>query len=600
MCSLYWYLGVIWCCTLSVSGTDLFKEDGVLVRDQGEVRTVSAVWQLVVLITPPIRPPVEKWFSQVREHVDKLTASRWYDNIHHWSMKLDVLHARLEQDPVEVLQVVAQRPRRGLVNAVGVAASWLFGTVSQAQLNQVQDALSSNSLQTQALKHNQEHMLSIMNRTRNIQLQLAQHFSVVERMLSLAREEAGEMKSTSNDVLLLLKIRLTVEELESVVDDYVSKRAVYHRMEMQLERGHLTETLLEKAQLVAVLEEAQNIGFRGLDLHWYYQHSKVEAVWGPDASIAFRVGLQMVSQDLYTAYQLTYLPVLLDPEHSRTVMGESVVAVSTRRKASFYPEACMGSQPMVCYPTMERTHQTCEAALVTGTRPEDCNLKVTKVKKNVSATVVAPLEGLGSVIIAPHAPNIDVTIRCAGRPPVIKGVTGPVMLQVPEACMVEGKGWLLQTLSVKHETLKVQALKPRLELPALNISWPVTLHPVMREQLQYLPELQVPLMSFDGLVHVPNGYVHTEHFDILWYCLVAMAGFIFLMSVVYLYCKCQARCRNCKHPRKGRCKVPQREETVEYERALPSSSPLKVRRDTIVRYKPRGSVLELPELPYNV
>ena len=41
-------------------------------------------------------------------------------------MKLDVLRARLEQEPVEVQQVVAQRPRKGLVNAVGVVASWLL------------------------------------------------------------------------------------------------------------------------------------------------------------------------------------------------------------------------------------------------------------------------------------------------------------------------------------------------------------------------------------------------------------------------------------------------------------------------------------------
>ena len=57
-------------------------------------------------------------------------------------MKLDVLRARLEQGPVEVQQVVVQRPKRGLLNAVGVAASWMFGTVSQTQLEAVQSVLT--------------------------------------------------------------------------------------------------------------------------------------------------------------------------------------------------------------------------------------------------------------------------------------------------------------------------------------------------------------------------------------------------------------------------------------------------------------------------
>ena len=593
-----WYLVMGWCCLLHRGHADLFHEDGVLVMSKGEVRTVSAVWQLVVLIAPPDRPPVETWFSQVRDHVGKLTASRWFDNIHHWNMKLDVLKARLEQDPVEVQQVVAQRPKRGLVNAVGVAASWLFGTVSQAQLEAVQSVLTSNGLQTQALKHNQEHMLSIMNRTRNIQLQLAQHVAVVDRLLSLVQEEADDMKVTSNDIALLLKIRIAVEELESVVDDYVSKRALHHRMVMEVGRGRLTELLLGRAQLAGVLKVAQNAGFGGLGLHWYYENARIDAVWGPDASIAFRLGLQMVSQDTFSAYELTYLPVPLDTEHLRTVVGEHIVAVGTRRKSSFYPQACMGNEPIVCYPTMEMTYQSCEAALVTGMRPENCRLRITKVRGSVSATVVEPVQGMGSVIIAPHEPHIGIVIRCAGKPQVNKKVVGPTMMSVAEACVVEGRGWLLQTLTVKHETLRRQQAEPRLVLPAVNITWPKVLHHDMREQLQRLPELQVPLMSLDGLVQIPAGYVRTEDRNILWYSCGTVAGIVLIICTMYLYFRCQARCRRQKG---GRCKLKRGREAAVYDVSdLPPPSPPLIQKDTIVRYKAKGSVLELPEVPYNV
>ena len=597
--SLCWYLGVIAGCFSIGSSTDLFTRDGVLVRSQGEVRTVSAVWQLVVLITPPRRPPVEAWFSQVRDHVGTLNRNRWFDNVHHWNLKLDVLQAKMEQEPVEIHQVVAERPKRGLFDAVGVTASWLFGTVSHAQLNKVQLAITSNSLRTRALKHNQEHMLSIMNSTRNIQIKLAEHVSVMERMLALAADEAEDMEATSNEVLLALRVRLAVEELDSVIGDYLAKKATHHRMEMQLERGLLTEKLLEPAQLVLVLEAARTAGFRGLGLHWYYQHARVEPVWGPDASIAFRLGLLMVSQDTYSAYHLTYLPVLIDDKHLRTVVGKPMVAVSTRRKASFYPEACVGSQPIVCYPAMELTYQACEAALVTGTRPEDCILRITKIQDTVSATVVAPVEGMGSVSIAPHELHIDVTVRCAGKPQINRKVAGPTLLQVPEACMVEGRGWLLRTLTVKHETVNLQRMPARLDLPALNVSWPPVLHPVMREQLERLPELQVPLMSMNGLVEVPDGYVRTEHFSILWYCFVVCVGLTLLLGGGYIYYRCQARCKGCRRPKKKIVVVAEsRDEAVcEPEVLIPPSPPM-TQKETVVRYKPYSSLLELAALPY--
>ena len=83
----------------------------------------------------------------------------------------------------------------------------------------------------------------------------------------------------------LLKIRIAVEELESVVDDYVSKRAIHPHMVMQVERSRLTELVLGRAHLTV----AQNAEFGGLILHWYYENARIYAVWDPDASIAFRL-----------------------------------------------------------------------------------------------------------------------------------------------------------------------------------------------------------------------------------------------------------------------------------------------------------------------
>ena len=98
----------------------------------------------------------------------------------------------------------------------------------------------------------------------------------------------------------------------------------------------------------------------------------------------------------------------------------------------------MGSEPIMCYPTMDMTYQSCEAALVTGTKPKKCRLRITKVRMTVLVTVLVLLQGLGSVMIAPHKPHIGVVIRCAGKPQVNKKAASPTMLGEAGACVVAG------------------------------------------------------------------------------------------------------------------------------------------------------------------
>lgn len=598
--------------------TDLFKGDGVLVTSQGEARTVSAVWQLVVLITPPTRPPIESWISDIQDCVDKLTASEWFDNINHWDRKLEIISARLEQDPVETQQVSLSRRRRGLFNFVGAGASWLFGTVTQEQLDTVQEALTANSLGTQALKHNQEQMLSVMNKTRTMQVKLAEHMVVVERLTKIAIEEAEEMESTMSDVLLLGKIRIAVEEIESVVMTFVDQKAQHHRAVMQLERGMLTEDLINKKTLATVLTKARIAGFEPLSVHWYYQYTEVRPVWGRDATIAFSVGLQMVGHDRYMVYGLDYLPVVFDKDHLRTVMGESMVAVGTRTRTSFYPKTCIGRLPLVCLPSMEFTRQTCEAALSTGTKPEECSIRISK-KGRRSATVLAPKEGSRDAVIAPHERDITVQIRCVGKPQSIIRLNNPTVLELPEACYLGGEGWLLKGMMLRQESMNIRRVSPVIDLPPLNISWPATLHPKMLEQMKNWNELHVPLMSFEDIVPIPESYVKQEHFSIFWYSVVAAVVIVLIVFILYVAYRC--RMYGMRTRRSGRTVVRSKrllavkrgdlnemEETKEAEIvARDVIVPLSIQnndeiselpgpplnRDTMVKYTPRTAGLEI-------
>ena len=531
-------LGAILCLLHKADTSDLFKEDGVLVNSQGEARTVSAVWQLVVLATPPARPPVDAWIASIHDCVDKLTASRWFDNVNHWDRKLEIIQARVNQEPEVTQSVSLSRRKRGLLNIVGSAASWLFGTVSQEQLDSVRDTLATNSLRSKALQHNQDQMLTVMNKTRHFQIRLAQHITVVERLVRAAQMEAEEMDETLSDVLLLVKIRIAVEEVESVVRTFTEQKAQHHRDMMQLERGMLTEDLLPRGVLSAVLSRVRAAGWEPLPMHWYYQFTRVLPVWGREETVAFSVGLQTTGTDRFEIYELRYLPVIFDAEHLRTVIGEPRVAVGAHTRTNFYPTTCMGEFPTVCLPSVEFTKESCEAALVVGADPKSCTIGIKKIGEE-SATILAPTEGSAEVVIAPHKTNIEVITRCIGKPQTYTTVSFPMILTIPEACYFEGEGWMLKGMAVHQETLNVQVLVPEVNLPRLNISWPSTLHPKLKEQLGGLSELHIPVMSFTNIVPVPRELRIQKHLSTFMYTLIAVAGVLLVGMIMYVSCRCR-------------------------------------------------------------
>ena len=597
--------------------TDLFKEDGVLVSSQGEARTVAAMWQLVVLITPPIRPPVETWIANIEATMDQLTLSKWGTDATHWKKKLELLSIRLRQEPVVAAPHEAHsRTRRSPFDFIGAGASWLFGVVTKDQLRAVQDTLNRNNLQTQALKHNQREMLSMMNKTREIQRKMAGHIRLVEGLMEEAAEEAGRVAKNLEDLALLGKIRIAVEEIESIVLAYENQKAQHHREEMQLERGRLTEDLITEARLITILERARVAGYESLPVHWYYKNAEVQPMWGKDSTIAFSVGLSMVGFDKYIVYSLDYLPIVMDNEHLRTLTGEPAVAVNTRTRASFNPKTCLGGRPMVCLPTIEHTLRTCEGALVTGDVPDRCDVRITK-KGHMTATVLAPRKNSKHAVVAPHTDEMTIQVRCIGKPQVNLRLTQPTMVELPASCYIEGEGWLLKAMEVKHEEINIQRIHPVLDIPALNISWPAALLPKLKQHLEVLSELRVPALSFNNIVSVPEKFVQKTHFNIFWYCVVAVAGAVLIMGIVYLICRCKGYCKKCLVTKKIARRIDRTQEKSDtvveinpdqvesaniirvlspepprYEPKTPTA-PSGLGSSTVVRYTPHQSALEL-------
>ena len=221
----------------------------------------------------------------------------------------------------------------------------------------------------------------------------------------------------------------------------------------------------------------------------------------------------------------------------RNLIGTEERAVHKRNKASFKTTVGKGEQPQMCVPAVEFTTELCETALVTGTDANMCKIKVSK-KGRISATVLAPSIGDTIAVIAPHDLEINVQVRCTGKPPTVIKLSKPSLVELPTSCTMEGEGWRLRAMEVRHMALNIIQRQPMLGLPALNLTRPALLHDAWVQQLKMSPELQVPVLDFKRLVDMPKYRVEGNHFRMAGYAIV-----IIMCIIIGIACYLVWHCR---------------------------------------------------------
>jgi len=267
---------------------------------------------------------------------------------------------------------------------------------------------------------------------------------------------------------------------------------------------------------------------------WYYQNAGVIPIQGQGQELVFSVAITAVDRDNYILYKMLYLPVRLDSGHLRTVVGRSAVAVNTGTRAAFFPDDCVGSAPMVCFPGCESTHQTCEAALIAGSMPHACTVKITSVEQT-TATVLPLASAKHLVAVANHVPSLRIHLRCQKQPQVVFVVAHPKVIMVPVGCHLEGPGWHLKGVQYGHLNITF-VTHQILTLPKINYSWPTTMNPKVRDHLRLSKEINIPLLSFADIVSVDApGWVIPTHTTVT-YTLLGVFG---LLGTVVSMCICR-------------------------------------------------------------
>jgi len=501
-----WGFGfVVLACFYVVVDGDLLGEDGVRVTNEGDLRVMSAVWQLITIMDPPLEPPMLPWLHFLRNTLSNSNFTGQLMEKVHWYHRLSKLEHQMRQDSPVVNKIGDSRPyglkrhRRGLLNVVGSGLSWLFGLATGDQLEEMKLAMSKNSKDGDILYHNEKEMLSIMNDTRKIQRHMTQS---IAHYRSVVAAEIRRLKIEIVGVEQWERTRSALmhgfEEIDKAMDCYEKALAGYNQRLMQVERGFLTEDLLPKERLRELLGRLRSNGFATLPEHWYYSYATVHPIWSVDDKIAYSTFIPLVRSVKYIQYGLLYMPVGLGKNHLRQLVGRHNIAVRTEDTGSFVPSDCRGEAPIVCMPAREDIISGCEAALATGGNPSNCEIKIVK-KGNRDATVIPP-KGMASVVlVAPHRSSISAQILCRGKAPVRLSIDKPQAIHLEKHCTLRGEGWRVDSIQWAKETIVIRGRKPELVLAGLNVSWPKIINEEFNNNDFGLSEIKIPLIDVDRL-----------------------------------------------------------------------------------------------------
>ena len=148
---------------------DLFTEEGILVRYGGDAGGISGLWTVLIVIHPPPRPDFSSWINHVTQDLATLTAKRQagQDDINAWEERLDAMRGNLNEfNNVDLVGPYISRTRRAPLDIIGSLSNLIFGMATQQQVDILTGANRESQGRIDALYHQGDNMISIMNQTR--------------------------------------------------------------------------------------------------------------------------------------------------------------------------------------------------------------------------------------------------------------------------------------------------------------------------------------------------------------------------------------------------------------------------------------------------
>ena len=505
------------------NNNEVFKSHGVLVKDAGDIRHISAVWNIITVINYPTKPDLTRTIKLLQQYVvnntktgkialeDAAVFIPRIEKLTYWDRSSGTTEGFLPNDYVYTTidrirykREIGKRSKRGLINAGGNLAKFLFGTATVEQFDILKEAVDHVREQGMVLYTNEKNLLQVFNRSlqtvienRYNDLKLLSDIRASQRVIKEGLIDLGGEIEKQN---LARRIDMHIAQIENCINEFDRLIHIFHIQRTELEHGWISPQILPDHVLGRTVRTMTQLGFQTLSLEWYYKNLHVLPLWYSHGQLAFQISIPAVSMENYKYYQLSYFYVPWGREHLRKFQGNSYVALDTRTGNSFYadPADCVGMQPYVCRPSHINLRPTCEVWLITRTNPKPtCYFEITERKNRTLEIEHHDFESDEIVLVA-YEP-FTITKRCEKQTPFSFVVDGPQILHLNMSCSLETVNWRVHGLARFSSNYSLSYRQYENIVP-LNLSLP-TLPPLtVRNKLAFLPG-EAHNFSIDSLLN---------------------------------------------------------------------------------------------------
>jgi hypothetical protein len=328
---------------------------------QIDIRIKVRVWKVIITLEDPPLPIglIEDGIRQVQ-----VKAAQYEGNVHkaernvHYTtilggLLVELADLRREEKAHQPRSSKRNaRQRRGLVDAIGWAASGLFGLATEADVQEVRAKVEENRQALQALTAWETEHVAVLNAS-------FEDIRINHADISKIKEEQWIAHAIGQFRAKILEFKNIMYERKQRIDD--------------LEDGRLTERLFPPRLFKQLPIDA---GEKWLDSHWYYQAVRVLPSWVANhgGNRHYEVNLPLVRHQQQQGYQIRTFPVLYQGNRTATIVAPPYASLTPISGVVSEPTFCLGRQPLVC--DEGPTSDGCAAALVTTGPWDSCRVHI--------------------------------------------------------------------------------------------------------------------------------------------------------------------------------------------------------------------------------
>ena len=495
--------------------------DGIEIEIDEETVIIQGELTTFITITKPEYPSI------LLRNIQDLMAILRTETSHPWAViALSTLQIAEEHITTPISWWQPNRNKRGIVNGVGNAMQFLFGTATDSELKEVQFVLAAMERNQEATVQWIDHLTVAINHTyTEIQINRDQINALIKEVRGIFTELNNGLSGVLRQIRMVRNQQATsdtVTQMLTLAQQYARHCDLWQERKTHLEAGRLTESLLPPSTLKEILSSTiPHPGATISPLQWYYEHTPISPVWNDDVLI-YKVKLPLISQEQWHFVTFTTWPVPVDSWQATLILPHYVLRDTRSGDLDISPR-CQGKHPRVCRRGLITQAATygCLTHLLAAKPSYDPTCTI-EMQHRIPIDAIHPHQHSGFVLTTGGTTLIR---RCAGEAEsttVLQAGVFHIELNFP--CSLHGTDWTLRTIFSRklNKTLHTEPARPPVNFTITDLLIKSETSTPIREQLSQLGnvskiQLQVRSLPLSRSNLVPNSE-HFQWLHLLWLC----------------------------------------------------------------------------------